>query len=91
MWSTTAIDDEYGTNEDFQRLMEEAHKRGIRVIVDLVMNHTSAQHPWFLESSNPIRLSATGTSGLQMRPARVGTAGDMTRSITATSAITCPT
>jgi glycosidase len=48
-----AIDDEYGTNEDFQRLMEEAHQRGIRVIVDLVMNHTSAQHPWFLESSQP--------------------------------------
>ena len=45
-----SVDKEYGTNEDFQRLMEEAHKRGIRIIVDLVLNHTSSQHPWFLES-----------------------------------------
>ena len=41
------IEEEYGTNEDFQRLMEEAHARGIRVIVDLVLNHTSVEHPWF--------------------------------------------
>lgn len=41
------IDEEYGTNEDFRRLMEEAHKRGIRVVVDLVINHTSRTHPWF--------------------------------------------
>jgi len=47
------IDDEYGTNEDFVLLMEEAHKRGINVIVDLVMNHTSDQHPWFQESRDP--------------------------------------
>ncbi|MBN1889566.1 MAG: hypothetical protein JW850_16340 [Thermoflexales bacterium] len=47
------IDDEYGTNEDFKRLMQEAHARGIRVIVDLVLNHTSAQHPWFQESLDP--------------------------------------
>ena len=47
------IDPDYGTNEDFQRLMDEAHARGIRVIVDLVMNHTSTQHPWFVESQNP--------------------------------------
>ncbi len=44
------IDDEYGTNEDFKRLMDEAHQRGIRVIVDLVLNHTSAQHPWFQDA-----------------------------------------
>ena len=47
------VDPEYGTNEDFLRLMEEAHARGIRVIVDLVMNHTSTEHPWFIESQNP--------------------------------------
>lgn len=47
------VDPDYGTNEDFIRLMEEAHARGIRVIVDLVMNHTSTQHPWFIESQNP--------------------------------------
>lgn len=44
------VDEEYGTNQDFKRLMDEAHKRGIRVIVDLVLNHTSSQHPWFLDS-----------------------------------------
>jgi maltose alpha-D-glucosyltransferase/alpha-amylase len=38
---------EYGTLEDFQRFVEEAHVRGIRVITELVINHTSDQHPWF--------------------------------------------
>jgi alpha-amylase len=45
------IERDYGTNADFQRLLREAHKRGIRVIIDLVMNHTSSEHPWFLESA----------------------------------------
>ena len=40
----------YGTNEDLKRLFEEAHQRGIRVLLDLVPGHTSDQHPWFLES-----------------------------------------
>ena len=48
-----AVDDEYGTAEDFQRLMTEAHKRGIRIIVDLVLNHTGRDHPWFQESRDP--------------------------------------
>lgn len=47
------VDSEYGTNEDFKRLVEEAHARGIRVIVDLVMNHTSVEHPWFQEARDP--------------------------------------
>jgi maltose alpha-D-glucosyltransferase/alpha-amylase len=38
---------EYGTIEDFKELIDKAHKRGIRVIADLVLNHTSDQHPWF--------------------------------------------
>ncbi len=44
---------EYGTNEDFKRLMAEAHRRNIRVIIDLVLNHTSNQHPWFQDAVKP--------------------------------------
>jgi alpha-amylase len=46
------VNPEYGTNDDFKRLMDEAHRRGIRVIVDLVLNHTSDQHPWFVDSAS---------------------------------------
>ncbi|MCP5097665.1 MAG: alpha-amylase [Chloroflexi bacterium] len=46
----TTIEEDYGSNSQFQRLIEEAHKRGIRVIVDLVINHTSDRHPWFQNS-----------------------------------------
>ncbi len=42
-----AIQPGFGTVEDFKNLVEEAHKRGMRVLTDLVMNHTSDQHPWF--------------------------------------------
>jgi maltose alpha-D-glucosyltransferase / alpha-amylase len=41
---------EYGTLEDFKTFLDEAHRRGIRVITDLVVNHTSDQHPWFQEA-----------------------------------------
>ncbi len=41
----------YGTNEDLKELFTEAHKRGMRVILDLVPGHTSIEHPWFKESS----------------------------------------
>jgi glycosidase len=40
----------YGTNLDLQNLFEEAHRRGIRILLDLVPGHTSIQHPWFIES-----------------------------------------
>lgn len=44
------IDPEYGTLEDFKTFLEECHKRNIRVIIDLAMNHTSSDHPWFREA-----------------------------------------
>jgi maltose alpha-D-glucosyltransferase / alpha-amylase len=44
------IHPDYGTVEDFRAFVEAAHQRGIRVIADLVMNHTSNDHPWFQES-----------------------------------------
>ncbi len=42
----------YGTMEDFENLIREAHKRDMMVIMDLVLNHTSAYHPWFRAASN---------------------------------------
>jgi len=50
-----AINPQYGTTADFQALIAAAHVRGIRVILDLVINHTSSRHPWFLESSSSPR------------------------------------
>jgi len=44
------IHPDYGTLDDFKALLDEAHKRGLRVITDLVLNHTSDQHPWFKEA-----------------------------------------
>ncbi|WP_181792791.1 maltose alpha-D-glucosyltransferase [Streptomyces sp. WELS2] len=41
---------EFGTIEEFVRLLDEAHRRGIRVMIDLVLNHTSDEHPWFQAS-----------------------------------------
>ncbi len=45
-----AVHPDYGTLADFQRLVEAAHERGIRILTELVVNHTSDQHPWFQES-----------------------------------------
>ncbi|WP_047684617.1 MULTISPECIES: alpha,alpha-phosphotrehalase [Xenorhabdus] len=42
-----AINPDYGTMEDFDNLVENAHRRGIRIILDMVFNHTSTEHPWF--------------------------------------------
>lgn len=47
-----AIMDEFGTMEDFDRLLKEVHHKGMRLILDLVVNHTSDEHPWFIESKS---------------------------------------
>jgi alpha-amylase len=46
------VDSEYGTQEDFDRLVREAHRRGIRIVLDFVVNHTGVDHPWFVESAS---------------------------------------
>ncbi|HIX30215.1 MAG TPA: alpha-glucosidase [Candidatus Blautia stercoravium] len=54
-----AIMQEFGTMEDFDRMLEEMHKRGLKLVMDLVVNHTSDEHRWFVESrkskDNPYR------------------------------------
>lgn len=45
-----AIQSEFGTMADFDRLLKEMHKRGMKLVLDLVVNHTSDEHPWFVES-----------------------------------------
>ncbi|MFW6262972.1 MAG: alpha-amylase family glycosyl hydrolase, partial [Thermotogota bacterium] len=54
-----AIDKTYGSMEDFDELLEQAHERNMRIVMDLVINHTSNEHPWFIASSsskeNPYR------------------------------------
>ena len=46
----TDISSDYGTLELFKKVLDEAHKRGLKIIMDLVINHTSDQHKWFQES-----------------------------------------
>lgn len=49
----------YGTMDDFEELLNQAHKKGLKIVMDLVVNHTSDEHPWFVESrkstKNPYR------------------------------------
>lgn len=50
-----AIDPEYGTLDDFSALVEACHQRGIDVIIDLVMNHTSSKNEWFLKATEYLK------------------------------------
>ena len=65
------INPAYGTLRQFRRFLDEAHKRGLRVITELVLNHTSDQHPWFQRARRAPAgqpRSATGTCGATTRP-----------------------
>ncbi len=82
----------YGTIQDFERFIDEAHQRGIRVITELVINHTSDQHPWFqaarrAPAGTPERASSSRTSSARTGP---GTPWRDSTSGTASSA-TSPT
>ena len=54
-----AIQKEFGNMEDYDELLDKAHEMGIKIVMDLVVNHTSDEHPWFIESrkskDNPYR------------------------------------
>ena len=50
-----AIDPQYGTMADFDNLVAECNKRGIKLIIDLVLNHTSDRHPWFIKAKQAIK------------------------------------
>lgn len=75
-----AIDPDYGTMEDFEAFLAAAHERDIRVIIDLVVNHSSDQHPWFISAladpESPYRawyhFSDTQKSGFAPVPAGEG-------------------
>lgn len=47
-----AVNSDYGTMDDFKHLLQEVHKRGMHIILDLVINHTSSQHPWFIDANS---------------------------------------
>lgn len=54
------VDPDFGTNEDFERLTRIAHEKGIRVVIDLVINHSSSEHPWFTEACDYLRTLPSG-------------------------------
>ena len=68
-----SVDPAFGTLDDFDHLVKEAHARGMKIVMDLVVNHTSDEHPWFLESAS------SGTNPKRnwywWRPPREGFAG----------------
>ncbi|TGK87950.1 alpha-glucosidase [Leptospira noumeaensis] len=79
----TAIDPRFGTMEDCDKLIREIHKRKMKVVLDMVMNHTSDKHPWFIESKsskdNPKRDFYIWKKGKNKKPnnwiSMVGTSG----------------
>ncbi len=62
------IDEEYGTLDDFEELLEECDKRGIKVIMDLVLNHSSSQNPWFQEAYSYLQGLGDGNPSVEECP-----------------------
>ena len=65
------IESDYGTNADFATFIQAAHQRGIKVIIDLVMNHTSNQNPWFTQSA--VSTTSTFRNWYRWNPTSLGT------------------
>ena len=63
------VDPMFGTLEDLERLIAGLHQRGIKIVMDLVVNHTSDEHPWFVESRDP---ASSKRDWYWWRPARPG-------------------
>lgn len=61
------IEPTFGTMEDFDALLVEAHEKNIRIIMDLVVNHTSDQHPWFQEAKRAKTIHTTTTTSGKMK------------------------
>ena len=55
-----AIDETYGTMEDFEALIAACHERGINVVIDFVLNHSSSEHPWFTQACDYLKTLAPG-------------------------------
>jgi alpha-amylase len=71
-----SVERDYGSLQDFQQLLAEAHKRDIKVLVDFVPNHTSSNHPWFAEAlSNPQAKTASWYRFTNKKPTDVGPYG----------------
>lgn len=62
------IDEQYGTLEDFEILLEECDKRGVKVIMDLVLNHSSSQNPWFQEACTYLQGLGDGQPDIEECP-----------------------
>lgn len=65
-----AINPEYGDMDIFRKVLDGAHERGIRVMMDLVVNHTSTEHEWFKKAATNPTPTTTITSGVRLAPER---------------------